>query len=160
MTRNEVARMERLLSGVREITQIDAQLEDEPREVVDIAVLVQQLVAGYRLRSPDGVRFDVTAHGAGALVYAAPDRIAQVIQNVLDNAVSFSPADGTVRIEIAQNGGWVETSVEDDGPGVAAENRDRMFDRFFTYRSESADLNHHMGLGLPIAKAIVESYGG
>jgi two-component system sensor histidine kinase ChvG len=160
MTRNEVARMERLLSGVREITQIDAQLEDEPREVVNIAVLVEQLVAGYRLRSPDGVRFDVTANGAGAFVYAAPDRIAQVVQNVLDNAVSFSPSDGQVGIEVTQDGQWIETSIEDDGPGVAAENRDRMFDRFFTYRPEGAELNQHMGLGLPIAKAIVESYGG
>jgi two-component system sensor histidine kinase ChvG len=160
MTRNEVARMERLLSGVREITQIDALLEDELREVVDVAGLVQRLVDGYRLRSPDGVRFDVGGKGEAAFVYSAPDRVSQVIQNVLDNAVSFSPPGGLVHIEVAQQGEWVETTIEDDGPGVAFENRDRMFDRFFTYRPQSAEPNQHMGLGLPIAKAIVESYGG
>ena len=84
MTRNEVARMERLLSGVREITQIDAKLEDEPREVVDLSSLVHGLVDGYRLRSPDGVRFEVAGNGEGTFVYGAPDRMSQVIQNIVE----------------------------------------------------------------------------
>lgn len=160
MTRNEVARMERLLSGVREITRIDAQLEDEPREVVDLAGLVRQLVDACRLRSPNGVRFQVGGREKGAYVYGAPDRLTQVIQNVLDNALSFSPPGGEVRAEVTRNGNWVEATIEDDGPGVSLEHRDRMFDRFFTYRPNGSDPNQHMGLGLPIARAIVETYGG
>ena len=160
MTRREVARMERLLSGVREMTQIDTKLKDEPREVVDLNELVHGIVEGYRLRSPDRVRFEVTANGERACVYGAPDRMTQAIQNILDNAVSFSPPGGRVRLEVAKSGQWVDTTVEDEGPGVGGEHRDRMFDRFFTYRPDNREPNQHMGLGLPIAKAIIESYGG
>jgi two-component system sensor histidine kinase ChvG len=84
----------------------------------------------------------------------------QAIQNILDNAVSFSPPGGRVRLEVAKSGQWVDTTVEDEGPGVGGEHRDRMFDRFFTYRPDNREPNQHMGLGLPIAKAIIESYGG
>jgi hypothetical protein len=65
-----------------------------------------------------------------------------------------------VRLEVAKSGQWVDTTVEDEGPGVGGEHRDRMFDRFFTYRPDNREPNQHMGLGLPIAKAIIESYGG
>lgn len=160
IVQHEVARMERLLAGVREITRIDAQLEAEERRPVDLAAMLAGVVDGYRARSNHGVSFELRRPDLPVWVSASPDRMTQVFGNLLDNAIGFSPAGGTVRLELARDGGQVRATVQDDGPGVPAEHLDRVFDRFFSYRPGRPERNGHAGLGLAIAKAIVEGYGG
>jgi len=160
LVQREVARMEGLLAGVREITRIDAQLEQEERRPVDLAELLGGIVEGYRQRSNHGVTFELSCPEQPVWIRASADRMTQVFDNLLDNAVGFSPAGGTVRVALALAGGTVSATVEDSGPGVPAEHRERVFDRFFSYRPSSAERDGHTGLGLAIAKAIVEGYGG
>jgi two-component system sensor histidine kinase ChvG len=83
-----------------------------------------------------------------------------VFENLLDNAVSFSPSGGTVRVSLAGQAGAALVTVADDGPGVPPEHVEKIFARFFSYRPGSPNANGHAGLGLPIARAIVEGYGG
>ncbi|MGH9362488.1 MAG: sensor histidine kinase, partial [Thermoanaerobaculia bacterium] len=93
-----------------------------------------------------------------------PERLVQVFENLLDNAIGFSPDGGTVRVELGARDGVGVVEVADQGPGVPPELLPRAFDRFVSYRpaAEPAEpgRNGHSGLGLAIVKAIVEGYGG
>ncbi|HVR38722.1 MAG TPA: ATP-binding protein [Thermoanaerobaculia bacterium] len=157
----EVARMERLLSGVREISTIDAQLVREEPVPVQLGVLLPMIVDGFRLREGDRVRFELVLPDEPLVVEASEDRLIQVFENLLDNAASFSPDGGTVTIHVSREDRAIVTSVSDEGPGIPEANLARIFDRFFTYRPE-APRHHgrHTGLGLAIVKSIVEGYGG
>lgn len=155
----EVARMERLLSGVREISMIDAQLVRETSQPIDLGALLTQIVEGFRLRAGDRVRIDLQLAGEPLLVEASEDRLIQVFENLLDNALSFSPPGGTVTVTCAPEENFLVTRVADNGPGIPEANLARIFDRFFTHRPDTNRAGH-TGLGLAIVKAIVEAYGG
>jgi two-component system, OmpR family, sensor histidine kinase ChvG len=162
----EVVRMERLLESLREVATIDARLESEEVETVDLRGLLAALVEGYRYRERDRVRFTFEAAPGPAPVEASEDRLYQVFSNLLDNAAGFSPDGAPVVVSLARAGdgdGW-EIRVCDRGPGIPEAHRDRVFDRFFTYREHrngnSHDGSFHSGLGLAIVRAVVEGYGG
>jgi two-component system sensor histidine kinase ChvG len=159
MIENDVARLEGLLSGVRDITLIDAQLSREQREDVDVVALLEAVIESFRLRQPDLV-FVYQHSVASALVSASSTRLMQVFTNLLDNAASFSPERGSVTTKITVRGPNVLISVADQGPGIPAAHRSRIFDRFFSYRPKSSRHEAHSGLGLAIVKTIVEGYGG
>jgi two-component system sensor histidine kinase ChvG len=157
----EVARMERLLSGVREISTIDAGMVRERPELVDLGALLTKIVEGFRIREGDRIRFDLEL-GAGPLtVEVSEDRMIQVFENLLDNALSFSPPGAAVIVTAGVEDGSVVTRVADQGAGIPEANLARIFDRFFTHRPDaSRHTGGHTGLGLAIVRAIVEAYGG
>jgi two-component system sensor histidine kinase ChvG len=162
----EVARLERLLSSVREISSIDARLEDEGTEPVVLNDLLAAVVEGQRLRAAGRVEVELVVPEVAVAVRAAPERLSQVAENLLDNAVSFTPTGGVVRVELEAADGTARFAVLDRGPGVPGDHAERIFDRFFSYRQGGAESpaggrrDGHAGLGLAIAKAIVEGYGG
>jgi two-component system, OmpR family, sensor histidine kinase ChvG len=160
LVEREVARMERLLAGVRDITGIDAHLPAEPAPSVDLGALLAEVVESFRLRSGEGgPRLALTTAGEPAVVRASPERLAQLVGNVLDNALSFSPPGGTVTIDLAREGTFARLRVADQGPGIPEAHRERIFDRFFSWRPAGGK-DEHSGLGLAIARAIAEGYGG
>jgi two-component system, OmpR family, sensor histidine kinase ChvG len=162
MVEAEVARLQRLLSAVREITRIDAQIDAEAPEPVMLDKLLADLVEGFRRRVAEGrVRFLLDAPGEPLTVLASPERLAQACENVLDNALSFSPPASTVRVSLAREGPAAVLTIADQGPGIPPEHLGRVFDRFFSYRPDDPLARRdHAGLGLAIVKAIVEAYGG
>ena len=84
-----------------------------------------------------------------------------MFENILDNAASFSPAGGVVRVGVRADGAMAVTRIEDEGPGIPEAHVGRIFDRFFTYRPAAARRDRrHTGLGLSIVRAIVAGYGG
>lgn len=161
MIEHDVARLEHLLSGVRDITLIDAQLSREEREEIDLRTLVAAVVESFRMREGSRVHFAFDAPGDQALrVSASSNRLMQVFGNLLDNAVSFSPPGSTITIAVRSRGASVTVLVKDQGPGIPAAHASRIFDRFFSYRPKGVGGGTHSGLGLAIAKTIVEGYGG
>ena len=84
---------------------------------------------------------------------------ARVVENLLENAISFTAAGGVVRLTLTKKSSGTELVVEDSGPGVPDEHRGRIFERFFSWRPQEA-ARSHLGLGLGIARAIVERSGG
>jgi two-component system sensor histidine kinase ChvG len=83
-----------------------------------------------------------------------------VIENLLDNAVSFSPAGGAIDATVARRRDRVEVSICDQGPGIPAESREKVFARFHSLRPEAEDFGDHSGLGLAIGRTIAEAHDG
>jgi two-component system sensor histidine kinase ChvG len=157
----DVDRLERLVSGVRELARIDAQLEHEMLAPVDVPRLLSEIVEGLPLTAGSRVRFDLRGPSDPCIVRASADRLAQVFENVLQNARSFAPAGSVIEIDVGIAGGTCRVTVADAGPGIPAGHLDRVFDRFFSYRpGVAAGSNEHAGLGLAIAQSIVRGYGG
>lgn len=161
LVEREIARMERLLTGVREVTEIDAHLEAGEAAPVDLSGLAREVIEGVRRRADKGVEIMLQAPSGPLPVRASAERLTQVFENLLDNALGFSPPDGKVTLTLAPDGNAVLLRVDDSGPGIPETHLARVFDRFFSYRpGEPHARNGHTGLGLAIVKAIVEGYGG
>jgi two-component system sensor histidine kinase ChvG len=169
MVEQAVARLERLLSTVREISLIDSQLEEERRSEVPLGELLSELVEGFRLRGAGTLSYELEVPDQEVYTSAAPERLVRVFENVLDNARSFSPESGTVGVRLERRAGEALVTIRDQGPGIPEQHLGGIFARFFSFRGEpgehsrsgapSADAEH-TGLGLAIARAIVDGYGG
>jgi two-component system sensor histidine kinase ChvG len=91
---------------------------------------------------------------------AEPHRLARAVDNLIDNAVSFSPPGGLVEVAVAAVGDNVRIRIDDEGPGVPPASRAAIFSRFVSVRPDSDDFGRHSGLGLAIARAIVKGHDG
>ena len=159
MVQNDVARLERLLSDVREITRLDAMAEDSS-DVVDLRQLVTNVVQGRRLSAAEvGVKVSAVPCDADLKVMASADRLAQVLDNLLANAVSFTPAGGSVEVRLERDGRHACVRVLDGGPGIPEGSLERIFDRFYSDRPAD-HAGSHSGLGLAITRTIVTGAGG
>ena len=155
----DVARLERLVSGLRDVARVEGQIEADVSEAVDLAALTSEQVRALNATAPNLIHLELVTDGRAASVFASRERLSQVFENLLANAISFSPAGAGIAVALNQRGGWVVVTIEDSGPGIPEGHLDRIFQRFFTYRPGDPR-REHVGLGLAIAKQIVESYGG
>jgi two-component system sensor histidine kinase ChvG len=156
----DVDRLDRLVGGVRDLATLDAEIAHDRRSVANVGQVVEAVVEGARLTPGPAIVF-TTGTGKPARIPANTDRLAQVFENLISNARSFSPAESTVEVSVARQRERITVSVADRGPGIPDAHASRIFERFFTYRPDSASARReHTGLGLAIAKAIVEGYGG
>ncbi len=160
VVQKEVARMEGLLSAVREVSEIDARLEAEEARPVALDVLLREVVEGRCLRADNGSKINLHRPPERIVVRAAPERLTQVMENLLDNAASFSPDGEAIEIRVGRDGEAAVVTVDDRGPGIPEAHLERIFDRFFSWRPDAPGRNGHTGLGLAIVKAIVDGYGG
>jgi signal transduction histidine kinase len=151
--RRELVRMERLVSEMFTLASADARgaLRLEPVELEDV---LSDLRRDLPLLGPREYRVGEL----GGTVDADPDRLAQVLRNLLQNAVSHTGDGGLVEVDVEADGNRVRFVVHDDGPGIPPEEADRLFDRF--HRGSGDAGNRGTGLGLAIARAIVEAHGG
>ncbi len=160
LAQGEVARLERLLTDVREVTQIDLEL-DEAAAPLDLRQLLGGLVERFEMLGEQRLRFHLEMPSRAVWVAASADRLTQVFENLLANAADFSADDSEIRIELSRDKEAAQVNILDRGPGVPTEHLEKIFDRFFTYRAAPRPTpSCHSGLGLAIVKAIVEGYGG
>jgi two-component system, OmpR family, sensor histidine kinase ChvG len=160
MLMQDVDRLERLVSAVREQTRIDARLDQEPVDDVDVGRLVSDVIEGLTLAHGNEPEVRLVVE-APCRVSASQDRLAQAFENVLSNARSFAPAGTAVDVRVSRDHRHCRLEIADRGPGIPSEHIDRIFERFFSYRPDAdAQPQRHTGLGLSITRTIVESYGG
>ncbi len=162
IARDDVGRLDRLINDISEAARTDAELARAKFERVDLGPLIEQLVHSWETRRETGDARIAFARPRmeTAVVMGKPDRLARAINNILDNAVSFSPAGGLVEIAAARVGDEVKIRIDDEGPGVPAEEREAIFNRFHSIRPEGENFGRHSGLGLAIAEAIVKGHDG
>jgi two-component system sensor histidine kinase ChvG len=162
VVRDDVVRLDRLIVEIAEISRLDAELSRARFESVDVGALVESLLPHWEERAAGlHVHLVFARPRAGSAVVAADEsRLARAIDNLVDNAISFSPPGGLVEIAAAEAGDAVIVTVEDEGPGVPADKREAIFQRFHSIRPEGEAFGRHSGLGLAIVKATLEGHGG
>ena len=162
VVRHDVVRLDRLIVDIAEISRLDAELTRARFEAVDLGTLIEQLLPGWEERAADaGVHIAFARPRVGsAVAMGEAARLARAIDNLVDNAISFSPAGGLVEVGASRVNDEVLVSVEDEGPGVPESAREAIFNRFHSMRPEGEAFGRHSGLGLAIAKAIVEGHDG
>ena len=162
IARDDVVRLDRLINDISEAARTDAELARAQFDRVDLGPLIEQIVASWETRREKGdarIAFARPRKDTAA-VMGKPDRLARAINNIIDNAISFSPPGGLVEIAAARVGDEVRIRIDDEGPGVPAEARQAIFNRFHSVRPEGEGFGRHSGLGLAIASAIVEGHDG
>ena len=160
---HDVKRLDRLISDISDASRLDAELQRDERTPVDLAKLLNTVVSVQNeTRIADGTKVSVTFEGGGPLAFVVPghdSRLGQVINNLIDNARSFSPPDSTVRVTCRKLRDEIEIVVDDDGPGIRPDAFDKIFERFYTDRPEHG-FGQNSGLGLSISKQIIEAHRG
>jgi len=162
VVRHDVLRLDRLITDVSEAARTDAELTRARFEPIDVGPLIEQIVAANEARRKTGdVRIAFARpRKESTIVLGEPARLARAIDNILDNAISFSPPGGLVEIAASEVSGQVRVRIDDEGPGVPDEAREAIFNRFHSVRPEGEGFGRHSGLGLAIARAIVEGHDG
>ncbi|HEY6921734.1 MAG TPA: sensor histidine kinase [Methyloceanibacter sp.] len=162
--KHDVKRLDRLISDISDASRLDAELAREDAKTVDMAELLRTTVSLFndihRDDTPEVV-LDI-AYAPGAWPYRVmghDSRLSQVIVNLLDNAISFSPPGGRVAVLARRIGHEIQIAVEDEGPGIPEENLERVFERFYTDRPQE-NFGQNSGLGLNISRQIAVAHGG
>ncbi len=162
IVRDDVHRLDRLITDIAEASRLDAQLSRAKFEAINLGTMITALIATREQRGVErGVHLRFDRRGGGALVVMGEGaRLERVFENVIENAVSFSPTDGLIAITAARDHDDVVVAIEDRGPGVPEEAREQVFLRFQSLRPEGEAFGKHSGLGLAIARTIVEGHQG
>lgn len=162
IARDDVIRLDRLIGDVSEAARTDAELARANFDPVDLGPLIEQLVAGWQSRREKGDARLAFARPRrkSTVVMGDAGRLARAIDNIIDNAISFSPPGALVEIAATRVGDEVRVRIEDEGPGVPPDAREAIFNRFHSERPDQEDFGRHSGLGLAIARAIVEGHDG
>lgn len=158
----DVLRMDRLISDISEASRVDAQLAKAKFELIDVGDMVEQLLHAREQRENDGdisIAFARPRKGV-AIIWGEDMRLERVLNNLIDNAVSFSPPGGLVEIAATRTEEHILIRVSDEGPGVPIQEREAIFRRFHSERPAGEEFGKHSGLGLAIARTIVEGHEG
>jgi two-component system sensor histidine kinase ChvG len=145
------AQLDALVSQFLELARAEAGMPNEDRVEVDLAALAQGIASAH---ANDQVRFDVKVEPV--TVVGVPTRLDSLVRNLIDNAASFAGENGEVRIRVRREADEAVLEVSDSGPGIPSSDLPRVFDRFFSARTQGRGT----GLGLALVKAIAEAHGG
>jgi len=165
---HDVRRLDRLISDISDASRLDAELGRSDAEPIDMEVLLRDLVDLSRQirHSKKAVEIEyIVERKPGAktrfLINGHDLRISQIITNLIENARSFVPAKGgKIIVRLVRTRTRCVAYIEDNGPGIQAEDIDRIFERFYTDRPEAEDFGQNSGLGLSISRQIAEAHGG
>ena len=158
LVRTEADRLAALLNDLLDLQRIEETGVKLTREELDLSKLLEAQVVLYSAQS-DRHRLELESDD-GCLVEADRDRLAQVIGNLLSNAIKYSPDGGVVHIEARRSGGRVRVAVRDEGMGIPAEQQRQIFTKFFRGDAGRRLGIGGTGLGLALARDIVEAHGG
>ncbi|WP_090018228.1 sensor histidine kinase [Limimonas halophila] len=158
-----VTRLDTLVAASRKLDEATAELMEAPRERIDLAALVTRLTDAYAETAADHGMHVERELQHGIHVAGSADMLESVLENLLDNGMDFSPRGGTLHVRLTGERRTAEISVADEGPGVDADRREQIFDRYVSTRVDAdaeAAGDHHFGIGLWLVRRNVEALGG
>lgn len=160
----DVKRLDRLITDISRASRVDAELAREDVGPLDLAGLLTELADSYNESGRGGATIEVDCQVRNGRVMGRDGPLGQVFRNLIDNALTFSPEDGKVRIRLQRGHRHGQSSllvrVEDEGPGIPEDNLETVFERFYTERPKGTAFGTHSGLGLAISRQIVQAHGG
>ena len=161
----ELKRLNKLITDVSNASRLDAELALQEREPIDLSGILEGVAMTFQdLLGSDSSRkvvFKPSPDGVALVVNGNDGRLAQVVTNLLDNAISFSPDGGTITVGGRRELDAIVFTVEDEGHGIAPDKLETVFDRFYTYRpTANASRGNNSGLGLAITREIVKAHDG
>lgn len=161
IARNDIKRIDRLITDISDASRLDAELSREAPEPVNLSHLLATIIEVYRMtENTREIKFVLQDDlPPGTIIRGRDERLGQVFRNLIDNAISFSPAGGTVTVRAVLHEQAARVMVEDEGPGIPPDNLESIFERFYTERPVET-FGRNSGLGLSIARQITESAGG
>jgi PAS domain S-box-containing protein len=161
ISRNNVARLARLIRYIIDIDEINSVRLKFDFRATDLATLVVRAVDGNHTQaSAAGVNLVLRSDVTQASVYGDAERLVQSLGHLLSNALKFSPRGSTVEVSVARHETGIRVAVMDQGPGIPDAFRDRLFQPFSQAESTDSDFRGGAGLGLSIAKAIIQQHAG
>jgi two-component system sensor histidine kinase ChvG len=169
--KHDVDRLDRLISDISHASRLEAELSREDFQRFNLGEALRQLIDIYKnplerdIKKGKGrARFhgvEIKIEETGDVyVWGLEERLMQVFQNLISNAVSFSPEKGLVLVHITPGNSHVRVTVEDQGPGIPENKLETIFERFYSERPQHEDFGQHSGLGLSICRQIVEAHRG
>ena len=162
----EIKRLNRLITDVSNASRLDAELARQQMQPQDIRTVLGNVASIFsEILGSDTrkvvVAIEPQAHGGDYVVSGHEGRLAQVLTNLVDNAISFSPPNGVVTVSAKRTGANIEIAVTDDGPGVPEDRLEAIFERFYSDRPETDQKRgKNSGLGLSISREIVLAHNG
>lgn len=164
----DVKRLDRLISDISNASRLDAELARADADPVDIVRLISSVTHVFNdlhdgERKPIAVQIEPARGGNAAYIVNGHDsRLGQVITNLLDNAISFTPLEGRVGIKLrrVEEDDEIEIMVEDEGRGINPDNFEKVFERFYTDRPDAGEFGKNSGLGLNISRQIILAHEG
>lgn len=160
----DIERLNRLISDISDASRLDAELMRGEVRPLDLQALLADMVRHYAAIAAQKSRVEVELRISANppfMAHGHDGRYGQVFRNVLDNALSFSPAESKIVIELTREprGGPFVVTIDDEGPGIPQDNLESIFRRFYSERP-TEHFGQHSGLGLSICRQIMETYGG
>ena len=159
LLRNETGRLTRLIADLSELWRAESRQLPLSIEIVDVTRVAAETVERFTpLAAPRDVRVVVPSTPAHAR--ADRDRVAQILGNYLSNAIRHAPAGSTITVSATTTDGWVRLAVADEGPGLAPDQLEAVFERFYRIDPARSRSTGGSGIGLSIARALAEAMGG
>ncbi|MCZ7527208.1 MAG: ATP-binding protein [Acidimicrobiia bacterium] len=155
----QVERLGRLVTQLLDLSRLESGAVPLDRCEFALEPVLQHAARESRLRAPD-VRLEVAVDDPDLAADGDPERVHQVLANLVENAVRHSPRGGTVHVRARRTAEGVRIEVYDEGPGIPEADRGRVFERFYRSDSARSSSNGGAGLGLAIAQWIVDLHGG
>ena len=166
LLQQDVRRLDRLITDISNASRLDAELNRDRPRAIDLTLLLTEIVGVYEAGLKPGeahVTFTAPA-GENVQILGRDGPLGQVFRNLIDNARSFSPPEGTVRLSLVRDDINpdlpIRVRIDDDGPGIPPENLETVFERFYSARPRGTAFGANSGLGLSIVRQIVEAHGG
>ena len=159
-TQTETERMIRLVNDLLQLSKMDSRDYDLNKEFVEFNKFFSRIIDRFEMSKSQNVYFDRHLPESQYFVEVDTDKLTQVIDNIISNALKYSPDGGNIRFGFILQEGFIKVMISDDGMGIPKENVERIFDRFYRVDRARARSMGGTGLGLAIAREMIEAHGG
>ncbi len=159
VAKDDVRRMDRLITDIAEAGRVDSQIAMAQFEEINVITLIEDILKNRKQRDDGKIIIFEYDNNISISIMAEKIRIERVIENLIDNALSFSPPNKPIEINASADHGVIMISVCDNGPGIKESDYEKIFQRFYSSRPEE-DFGKHSGLGLAISRTIIEAHNG
>lgn len=160
VTRNETERMIRLVNDLLQLSKMDTQDYQLKKEWINFSVYFNRIIDRFEITKEHNVRFKRNLPSHDIFIEFDEDKLTQVLDNIISNALKYSPEGGFVKFTVEENENFINVSISDQGVGIPKADLEKIFERFYRVDKARSRKLGGTGLGLAIAKEVVNAHGG